>query len=74
MLFNPECLVETKHADSVCLVKACYHIKELLLILSCLKLLAQRPYFLADIVIVHKVLFHNGLIIADLCEAVYSEC
>ena len=29
--------------------KACYHIKELLLILSCLKLLAQRPYFLANL-------------------------
>ena len=74
MLLNPEGLVETKHADSVCLVKACHHIKELLLVLSCLKLLAQRPYLLADIVIVHKVFFHNGPVIADLCEAVDSKC
>ena len=72
-IVDTECLVQTKHTNTIIFIESGYRIKEFFFIFCSFKLFAQRAHFLTYIFVVHEVLLMNCFVIRNLTEAIDSK-
>ena len=66
IFLDTECLIHTKHSNTIIFIKSGNHLEKLFLIGSLFQFLTKRTHFFTDILVIHQFFFHNCLIIRNL--------